>query len=177
MNGCFGLTDTHGLDKDIVIAGRLAEHDSFASLASHATKRSCRGGRADKGIGMLRKFLHASLIAEDRTLSTLARGVDGEYGEFATLLEDVEAKDIDRSRLAGTRHTGDADAARIAGIWKALLDNLLGYLLMCVYGRLDESHSLPQHGDITLEDTLHIFAGSEQATSRHRTTIGVNTGL
>ena len=43
VNGGFALAHTHGLDKDIVVAGSLTEHDGFARLASHTAKRSSRG--------------------------------------------------------------------------------------------------------------------------------------
>ena len=52
--------------------------------------------------------LHACLVAEDATLRALARRVDGEDGEFLSLVAKMYTQSLNEGALASARHTRDA---------------------------------------------------------------------
>ena len=92
---------------------------------------------------MLGQFLHAGLIAKDRTLGTLTGGVDGQDSQLAALLlQHMNAKLINTRRLACTRHTTDTNADAVAAIGQTLVDDLLSPCLMVGVHALDEGHRL-----------------------------------
>ena len=66
----------------------------------------------------------------------------------------MDTKLVDAGRLARTGHAADAHADRIAAIGQALVDDLLGLLLMVGVDTLDQRDSLREDGDIALDDAL-----------------------
>ena len=155
MAGGLALSDTYSLDEYLVEACGLAEDDGLTRLAGHTAQRTCRRTRTDERIGMDGELLHARLITQDRTLRTLRRRVDGQHSQTATLLlQHMDTKLVDAGRLARTGHAADAHADRIAAIGQALVDDLLGLLLMVGVDTLDQRDSLREDGDIALDDAL-----------------------
>ncbi len=177
MHGRLALPHAYGLHEYIVIARGLAQHDGLACLARHAAERSCRGGRTDKGVGMLRQLLHACLVAEYTALGALGAGVDGQHRQFTALLQHMQSEHVDAGGLAGTRHAGDADSARIAGIGQAFLYHLLRQRLMRLGAAFDQGHRAAQDADIALQYPLHIIVGRKLHLTGMRTAIGIHTRL
>ena len=159
------MAHAYGLDEDGVVAGCLAEHDRLACLARHTAQRACRGGRTDEGVLLLAQPLHARLVAEDGTACALAARVDGQDSKLVSLPEHVHAESVDARGLACARHAGDADAARVARIGQALLDDLLRQDLVPVGCRFHQRHGPAEHADIAFADALHELAGGELAHS------------
>lgn len=115
---------------------------------------------------MLRELLHACLIAQDRTLGALTRGVDGEDSQTTSLFaEHVNAKLVDRGTLTCAWHTTDAYADTAPTIGQTLIDDLLGLGLMIGVDALDECHGLREDGDVALDDALYQLSGRELATT------------
>ena len=110
-------------------------------------------------------------------MRALARGVDGEYGKFASLPEHVESEYIDRRGFSGTRNACDTDTSGVAGIRQAFFYDLLCELLVGVGCRFDESDGLSEDGDGTLDDAFDVVGCREFRTARTRATVGVDTGL
>ena len=101
------------------------------------------------------ELLHARLITQDRTLRTLRRRVDGQHSQTATLLlQHMDTKLVNAGRLARTGHAADAHADRIAAIGQALVDDLLGLLLVVWIDTLNQRNSLRENSDIALDDAL-----------------------
>lgn len=77
------------------------------------------------------EFLHTCLITQDTTFRTLTAGVDGKDSEFAAfLLQHMDAKGIDGSRLASPWHATDTHTDRVTAIGQTLVDDLLRFRLM-----------------------------------------------
>ena len=138
MTGGLTLSDTDGLDEDLVEAGSLAEDDGLTRLTGHATEGASRRTGANEGVGMLGEFLHARLITEDATLGALTGGVDGEHGQTASLLtQDMHAELVDARGLACTGNATDAHTHATAAVGQTLVDDLLGTGLMVGVDTLD----------------------------------------
>ena len=174
MHSGLTLSHSNGLHKDVVEAGGLTKHDGFASLACHAAERACRRAGADEGFGMNRQFLHAGLVAEDTAFGALAARVDGENGELAAVFKHMQSELVDRRTLAGTRHSGDADAARVACRRKALFYHFLSQCLMLGHQTLHKRHRSAQHSHVALEDAFHIFASCHRAAALARMEVRVD---
>ena len=160
VTGGLALSDTDGLDEDLVKARSLTEDDGLTRLTGHTAEGTCRRTRTDEGVRMLGEFLHARLVAEDRALGALAGGVDGQHSQTAALLtEHMHAELIDAGRLAGSRHTTDTYTHTVAAIGQTLVDHLLRLRLMVGIDTLNEGDSLRQHGDIALEDAFNHLVG------------------
>ena len=112
---------------------------------------------------MLRELLHACLIAQDRTLGALTRGVDGEDSQTTSLFaEHVNAKLVDRGTLTCAWHTTDAYADAVAAIGQTLINDLLGLGLMIGIDALDECHGLREDGDLTMPSTISAAVSSRR---------------
>ena len=172
------LSDTHRLDEYLVEASCLTEDNGLASLSSHTTQGTCRRAGANEGVRVLRQFLHTRLVAEDRTLGALARGIDGENGQAsALLLQHVDAELIDRGGLASAWHTTDAHTHGVATIGQTLIDHFLRLSLMIGVDTLDEGHCLREDGDIALEDAFyHVGSRKLTTTDAIALQIGVDDG-
>ena len=143
MDSRLTLPYTHGLDKNLIIAGSFAKDNGFARLACNSSQRPCRRAGTNKGFRMDRKLLHTSLVAQNTALATLTTGVNGQHGQLSSILfEDMKSENIDRRTLASTWHTTDTDTDRITRVGKTLLDNLLRHGLMLRLYTLDQSHGL-----------------------------------
>ena len=114
MNGSLGLAHADRFDEDGVVAGRFAKNHRFTGLAGHAAEGSSRGRGADEGVWMDGKFLHAGLVAQNRTFGTLAGGVDGQHGQLVVVAAEVHAKGFDEGALASPRDACDAQTKRLA---------------------------------------------------------------
>ena len=80
---------------------------------------------------MNREFFHAGFIAQDGAVATLATGVNSQHRQLGILIaQHMLPKHVDRRTLACARHTRDADATRLAGVWQAFLNHLLSNDLM-----------------------------------------------
>ena len=88
------------------------------------------------------ELLHAGFITQNTALAALATGVDGQYRQFAVvLLQYVQSEYVDRRTLAGSRHTADTYADRVAGVWQTLFYHLLSYGLMFGLYTFHQRHS------------------------------------
>gem|GEM_PF-6973246 len=174
MAGGLALPHPNGLNKNLVVAGSLAEDDGFARLAGHTTQRPCGRGRADEGLRVNGEFLHARLVAKDAALGALGAGVDGEDGELAAVLfEDMEAKDVDAGALTSARDAANADADGLAGEGEALLYHLLSNGLMFGQQALHEGDGLREDGDVAAQDALDVL-GSRHLAALGTAEIGVD---
>ena len=156
VTGGLALSDTDGLDEDLIEACCLTEDDRLTRLTGDTTERACRRTRAYEGVGMLGKLLHTCLITEDRAFGALTGGVDGEDCQTTALLtEHVDAELVDGGGLTGTWYATDTHTDTVAAIGQTLVDDLLGTRLMIGVHTLDEGDCLREHGDIALEDAFH----------------------
>ena len=172
------LAHTYRLDENLVETSRLTKDDRLARLAGHTTQRTSRRTGADEGIRMYAEFLHARLVAQNTTLRTLRRGVDGQHSQPATLLfQHMDAKLVDTRRFACARHATDAYTDAVATIGQTFVDDLLRLGLMVGINTLHQCHSLRKHSDITLDDTLHHIGSREfAATDALALQIGIDDG-
>ncbi len=74
----------------------------------------------------------------------------------------METEHINRRTLAGSGHSGDADAARPPRMRQTLLDHLLRYGLMIGAQALNQCHRAAQHCHIALENTFDKLRCSRQ---------------
>ena len=175
VTGGLALSDTDGLDEDLVKARSLTEDNGLTRLTGHTAEGTCRRTRTDEGVRMLGELLHARLVAEDRALGALAGGVDGQHSQTAAfLLEHMDAKLIDGGTLAGSRHAADTHSHGIAAIGQTLVNDLLGTRLMVGVDTLDEGDGLGKDGNIALEDTFYHLSGGELTTTE---TVTVQVGV
>ena len=128
---------------------------------------------------MLRQFLHARLVTQDTTLGALRTGVDGQHGQLAAmLLQHVDAKLVDRGRLACARHTADTHTDRVAAIGQTAVNDLLRLRLMVRIDALDKGDGLAEDGDITFDDALDHLGHRQFTTAETRTLqVGIDDAL
>ena len=126
---------------------------------------------------MNRKLLHASFVTQNRAIAAFATWVDCEHCQLGILvLEHMKAEHVDRSALASTRHTGNANAPRLPSVGQAFLNNLLSNRLMVGIQALDKCHRLPKHCSVALENSLNIVVDRELRTALATLHVGIDDG-
>ena len=120
------------------------------------------------------EFLHAGLVAEDAPFGAFGGGIDGEYGEFASVAEHVEAEDVDGGGFAGSRHSRNAYAAAVAAVGEAFFDNLLCEGLMLWCNALYERDGTRQARDVAFENSLHEVGGRREGRAAARLQVWVD---
>ena len=156
MNSSFALSHSYRLYKDRVESGRFTQHDGLTRLACHATQRTGSRTGTNKGILLSRELLHTGLIAQNTPFGSLATGVYGQHGKLPSLLDEMHTESIDRSTLARSGYSGNADTHGAAGMRQALLYDLLCRILMHGQETFHERDGTAQDGYITGQNAVHI---------------------
>src|SRR5579872_1182423 len=105
----FILAYAHGLDDDVIHAGRVEEESKVGGGAGEAAGAAARGHGADKDAGVGVMILHANAIAEDGSAGDAAAGIDGYYAHGAALFAEGAGERIHERALAGAGRSGDAE--------------------------------------------------------------------
>ena len=162
VTGRFTLAHTHRLHEYLIKASCLTKDDGLTCLSCHTAQRAGRRTGTDKRIRMYGQFLHTCLISQDTSLGTLATGVDSQHRQAAAfLLQQMNAKLINRGRLTSSRHTTDTDTYTFPAIGQTLIDHLLRLSLMVGIHTLYQRHRLRENRHVTFHDTLNHFADTQ----------------
>ena len=162
MAGRLALANSYRLHENLVVAGCFAEDDGLARLACHTSQATRRGTGTDEGVRVYGEFFHAGLVAQYASLGALAGGVNGQYGQFASVfLQYMNAEFINAGALAGSGYATDADAHGVSTVGQASFYDFLCHLLVGRMCALHQGDGLPQDGGVPLEDSFHVVIGRQ----------------
>ncbi len=145
-----GLADADGFHEYHVVTGGLTQQHGLACLLRHAAQ--CALGRRGTDIRLLapRQFLHAGFVAENGAPGNRRTGVYREHGNALALLDQVQAKGLDKRRFAHTGHPGNADPDAVARMRQHLFQDILRLLPMGIEFALNQRDCFGQGTSVAL---------------------------
>ena len=86
----------------------------------------------------------------------------------------MQAENVDRSAFAGAGDTGNADTARIARVWEAFFDDLLGDSVVVGLDAFDESYGTGKHSYVAFDDTVDQVGNGRERFAAVTFEVGVD---
>ena len=104
------------------------------------------------------QFLHTGLVAQNTPFAPLAARVDGQHGQFASvLLQHMDAEHVNACTFPGTGHPADAHANGTPGMGQALFYHFLRHGLMGGVRTFYQRHGPSEYRHVPFQDAFHII--------------------